>query len=215
MTIFFVSSTDPATQANHAIALQMREQSDLILFAADATRARLHSEFQNNTLNNLIFAMSHGSPHAVLDSNGEPALSASDAVNLHGYKIFCWACHTAKGLGETFAAHGSTWWGYDCAITAPDERAPYSTVFRDLLLGLKQAFPTGVDPVSVADVFTAIKDACIDAETRLEELGASDDNDAMSIYSCSNQIWQHLSVWLAGQGQPITHHEAPNSSIFG
>lgn len=214
MTIFFVCSTDPATQANHAIALQMLVQSDVALFAADATRARLHSEFQTNSPNNLIFAMSHGSPTALWDANGEEALSAADAANLQGYKIFCWACHTGKELGRSFATHGSTWWGYDCAITAPDARPPYSTVFRDILLSLKQSFPTGVDAATVATVFTAVKTACVDAETRLEELGASDDDDAMSIYSCCNQIWQHLCVWLAGQGQPIVHPDAPSSSIF-
>ncbi len=215
MTIFFVSSTDPATQANHSIALEMLAQSDLALFAADATRARLHSEFQSVSPDNLIFAMSHGSPDALWDANGEQALSVADAMNLQGYKIFCWACHTAKELGQSFAAHGSTWWGYDCAITAPDTRQPYSTIFRDLLLYLKQGFPTGVDSASVGAVFAAIKNACVDAETQLEILGASDDVDAMSIYSCCNQIWQHLCVWLAGQGQPMIHPDAPSSSIFG
>ncbi|MBB4192210.1 hypothetical protein GGE45_004397 [Rhizobium aethiopicum] len=215
MTIFFVSSTDPATQANHAIALQMLEQNDVTLFAADATRARLHSEFQAAPEDNLVFAMSHGSPNALWDSNGEEALSADDAANLQGYNIFCWACHTAKELGQSFAAYGSTWWGYDCAITAPDPRPPYSTVFRDILLNLKQSFPAGVDAASVAAVFATTRAACVDAETRLEEIGASDDDDAMSIYSCCNQIWQHLCVWLAGQGQPIFHPDAPSSSIFG
>lgn len=215
MTIFFVSSTDPATQANHAIALEMLVQSDVALFEAEATRARLHSEFQIAPPDNLIFAMSHGSPEALWDANGEAALSAADAANLQGYKIFCWACHTARELGQSFAAHGSTWWGYDCAITAPDARPPYAIVFRDLLLNLKQSFPTGIDSASVVAVLTAIRNACVDAETRLEELGASDDDDAMSIYSCCNQMWQHLRVWVAGHGQPMIHPDAPRSSIFG
>ncbi|TCA97406.1 hypothetical protein E0H65_14135 [Rhizobium leguminosarum bv. viciae] len=215
MTIFFVSSTDQATQANHEIASQMLAQTDVAIFAADATRARLHSELQTVPRNNLVFAMSHGSPNALWDAHGEEALSTGDAINLPGYKIFCWACHTAKELGQSFAAHGSTWWGYDCAITAPDARPPYSGVFRDILLTLKQSFPTGVDAASVAAVLAAVKTACVNAETQLEELGASDDDDAMSIYSCCNQIWQHLCVWLAGQGQPIVHPDAPSSSIFG
>ncbi|RWX35236.1 hypothetical protein [Rhizobium leguminosarum] len=215
MTIFFVSSTDPATRANHAIALQMVEQSDVNLFAENATRERLHTEFQTDPPQNLVFAMSHGSPNALWDSNEEEALAAHDAANLQGYKIFCWACHTAKELGQSFAAQGSTWWGYDCAITAPDARPPYLIVFRDILLSLKQRFPAGVDAASVAVVFATIKAECDDAEIRLEEAGASDDDDAMSIYSCCNQIWQHLCVWLAGQGHPIFHPDAPRSSIFG
>lgn len=215
MTIFFVSSSDAATQANHNIALQMLEENDLTLFAANATRARLHFECQSNPPQKHIFAMGHGSPAAVLDSNGEAALSEADAMNLTNYKIFCWACFTAKTLGGTFAAHGSTWWGYDCAITAPDDRPLFSVVFRDLLMLLKQNFPSGIDQISVGNVFDAIKAACFGAEARLEELGASDDSDAMSLYSCCNQMWQHLCVWLAGQEEPIVHPDAPRSSIFG
>lgn len=214
MTIFFVSSMDAATQANHAVALEMLAQSDTPLFAADATRARLHSEIQTDRPDNLIFAMCHGSPHAIWDSNGEEALTAADAANLEDYKIFCWACHTAKELGQSFSANGSTWWGYDCAITAPDERQPYLSVFRDVLQVLKNIFPTGVDDVSVAAVFMAAKAACANAETRLEALGASDDDAAMSIYSCCNQMWQHLCVWLGGQDQMIAHPDARSSSIF-
>ncbi|MBY3307522.1 hypothetical protein HFO04_32850 [Rhizobium laguerreae] len=74
------------------------EQSDVNLFAENATRERLHTEFQTDPPHNLVFAMSHGSPNALWDSNEEEALAADDAANLQGYKIFCDRVH---GSGVT------------------------------------------------------------------------------------------------------------------
>ncbi|MBY5367823.1 hypothetical protein [Rhizobium leguminosarum] len=215
MTIFFVTLTDEPTRANHAVALSMVEQGDVTLFAANATRFRLHSEVQRNGHDRKIFAMSHGSEDTVVDAAGNAALSTADATQLIGYKIFSLACLTGRALGRDFAANGSTWWGYDTVINAPDERSPYSGVFSELLLVLKRNFPNAVDALTTAQVLAIIKDACTEAMKRLHELGASQDRHAMAMYSCCNEIWQHLCVWLAGESTPILHPDVPSSSIFG
>lgn len=215
MTIFFVPSRDSQTASNHAVALHMVAQGDVPIFADHATRARLHSELQANPSDKHIFAMSHGSPTAVEDTNEEEALTTADAVLLQGYRVFSWACLTANELGKVFAANNSVWWGYDCSITAPDERDPYLIVFRDALLSLKNFFATGVDPASASAVLERARAEALRAEQRLHALGASDDVEAMALFSCCNQMWQHLRVWLPGHAQMIAHPEAPSSSIFG
>ena len=210
MTICFVTDHDPPTFSNLSIAKKVVSAGDLSLFGASATRLKLHEMNAAEAPERAIFAMGHGGRDALFDNFGMPALHAADVSTFEGRRIFAFACHTSTRLGHEMAKGGVTWWGYDCAVTAPDERASYAAVYIRLFKCVKTSFPSGVDESTVNRVLVKIQKACLRASEQLDKLGANDDDDATSLYSCCDQVWKRLSVWLMGSCmQPITHPSAP------
>ena len=212
MTVIFVTAHDVATQSNLIVAQNMSATADLSLFAQDATRAQLYGSLNPQT-DRTIFVMTHGGKNAVFDNNCMPAIDAADGDALSGYKIFAWACHTGASLGFSMAQQGVTWWGYDCAVTAPDGRASFAGIFAQIFATAKSQFPKGIDPSSIAAVLEEIRLACEVALLQFDQLGAQDDDESFSLYSCCNQLWQRLSVWLSGQNKPNRHVLAPPAYI--
>lgn len=213
MTIVFVASNDAATCANLAIAQTFSSEADWQLFGAAATRVGLHDALVAQEHDRTAFLMCHGNKWAVLDNDGAPAVEAADSAALINFKVFAWACHTGATLGYSLSQLGVTWWGYDCAITAPDGREPYSKIFSLVFGTTKALFPNGVDDLSVGGILEEIRVACEVALMTLDQANAHLDEDAFSLYSCCNQLWQRLSVWLAGQPVPCRHPLAPLAYI--
>ncbi|MBX4672185.1 hypothetical protein ACVZCY_21995 [Klebsiella grimontii] len=211
MTIFFVTNSDSQTAANLAVAKKIAANTDIKLFGCDALRDRLHNELSGEK--RAIFSMSHGSRLAIIDSDGVDAVVEHDRYVLSGYKVYAWACMTAQFLGGALAQEDIYWWGYDAAITAPDDRDKYLDIFSEVISTAKNNFENGVDHSSIQRILDLIKDACHTAEIKLESVGATDDEDAMSLYSCCHQIWARLCIWLPGAQQPIKHRDAPPAYI--
>lgn len=211
MTIFFVTNSDSQTAANLAVAKKIAANTDIKLFGCDALRDRLHNELSGEK--RTIFSMSHGSRVAIIDSDGVEAVSEHDGYALSGYKVYAWACMTAQFLGGAMAKEDIHWWGYDAAITAPDDREKYLDIFSEVISIAKNNFENGVDHSSIQRILDLIKDACHTAEKKLESVGANDDDDAMSLYSCCHQIWARLCIWLPGAEKPIKHRDAPPAYI--
>ncbi|WP_054633303.1 hypothetical protein [Pantoea stewartii] len=211
MTIFFVTNCDKQTSANLAVAKRISANTDIKLFGCDALRFKLHNELSGEK--RAIFSMSHGSRSAIIDSDGVEAVMEYDGHVLSGYKVYAWACMTAQFLGGALAQEDIHWWGYDAAITAPDDRVKYLDIFSKVISTAKNNFENGVDHSSTQKILELIKDACDTAEEELDGVGADDDENAMSLYSCCYQIWSRLCVWLPGAQQPIKHRDAPPAYI--
>jgi hypothetical protein len=211
MTIFFVTHSDSQTAANLAVAKKIAAHTDIKLFGCDALRDRLHGQLLGERRS--IFSMSHGSRFAIIDSNGVEAVVEDDGRALIGFKVYAWACLTARFLGGVLAQKDIHWWGYDASITAPDDRQEYLDIFAEVMSIAKNNFEYGIDHSSVQIVLGLIKDACHAAEKKLDSVGAGEDEDAMSLYSCCYQIWSRLCIWLPGAQQPIKHGEAPPAFI--
>lgn len=211
MTIFFVTNSDNQTAANLAVAEKIAANTDIKLFGCDALRDRLHNELSGDK--RAIFSMSHGSRLAIIDSNGVEAVGVHDGCALSGYKVYAWACMTAQFLGGALAQKDIHWWGYDAAITAPDDREKYLDIFSEVISTAKNNFENGIDDSSIQRILDLIKDACDTAQKKLDSVGAMDDEDAMSLYSCCYQIWARLCIWLPGAQQPIKHRYAPQAYI--
>lgn len=209
MTILFVTAQDPQTQANLTIAKKIVISTDQSLFGALAIRTALLNAMLNLQHDRTIFSMSHGSKLAVIGHDNTPALEAGDSGALNGFSVFAWACHTGATLGHSFSKAGVTWWGYECAVTAPDDRVQFQDVFAQLFSVAKSEFVSGVDVPSVARALVAVHVACEVAVTQLDALEADKDDYAFSLYSCCNQLWRNLSVWLAGCQAPCRHPLAP------
>ncbi|MGE5471201.1 MAG: hypothetical protein ACM3X0_10435 [Bacteroidota bacterium] len=212
MTILFVTSHDEATQANHSMALRIEDNSDLRLYKHDAIRASLLNALQNQD-DTTVFIMSHGRPVSVVDNMNSRAIDELDGPILSNYKIFAWACWTGATLGYKLAQSGTVWWGYDCPVTAPDERDPYASIMSNFFKTAKTLFVSANDYASVMQVLERIKNVCINAQYELDSIGADQDVDAFSIYSCCNQFWERLSVWLADHAVPCRHPLAPPAYI--
>ncbi|EPQ5994988.1 TPA: hypothetical protein QHK14_003377 [Klebsiella pneumoniae] len=211
MTIFFVTNSDSQTAANLAVAKKIAANTDIKLFGCDALRDKLHNELSGKK--RAIFSMSHGSRLAIIDSDGNEAIVEHDGDALSGYKVYAWACMTAQSLGGTLAQENIHWWGYDAAITAPDDREKYLDIFSEVISTAKNNFEDGVDHSSIQRILDLIKDACDTAQEQLDSIGAIDDENAMSLYSCCHQIWARLCIWLPGAQQPIKHRNAPSAYI--
>ncbi|MFG0393013.1 hypothetical protein ACF8LH_04195 [Pseudomonas sp. zbq_4] len=211
MTIFFVANSDSQTAANLAVAYRIAAPTDIRLFDKDALRGNLYLHLSGEK--RAIFSMSHGSPFAIFDSQGVEAVAESDGIALSGFKVYAWACLTAKSLGGILAKKNIYWWGYDTSVTAPDDRQRYIGIFSEVLSVAKDNFEHGVDRASVETVLDLIRDACHEAELKLDYIGAGDDENAMELYSCCYQIWSRLCMWLPGGSEPIKHAEAPPAYI--
>ncbi|NCE87666.1 hypothetical protein [Pseudomonas sp. Q1] len=211
MTIFFVTNSDRQTKANLAVASKIVIETDIRLFDRDALRIKLHEQL--NGKKRTIFSMSHGSESAIIDSVGDKAIFEADGHALNGFKVFAWACLSAKGLGESLAKQNVYWWGYDAAITAPDDRERYINIYAEILFSVKSNFERGIDDASVTNILNTIRDVCLAAEEKLDMAGAGEDDEAMSLYSCCRQIWTCLCIWLPQNQQPIKHNDAPAAFI--
>ncbi|WP_063031780.1 hypothetical protein [Pseudomonas yamanorum] len=213
MTIFFVTNSDRQTEANLAVARRIAVSTDVILFDRDALRLKLHEQLLLQGEMRAIFSMSHGSESAIIDTVGDTAIFDADGIALNGFKVFAWACLTAKKLGGSLAQQNIYWWGYDASVTAPDDRDAYIDIYAEILRVAKLNFERGTDDISVRDILDIIKNACCVAEEKLDMAGAGEDDDAMSLYSCCRQIWTCLCIWLPQQPHPIKHYEAPAAFI--
>ncbi|MFH7040776.1 hypothetical protein ABT392_00410 [Paucibacter sp. JuS9] len=209
MTIVFVTAHDTQTAANLAIAQLIASPGDINIFGANATRANLLQTLASAIGPQSLFCMSHGSRDALLDDVRMGALQANDAELLGTCKVFAWACNTGARLGHVVAQAGGIWWGYDCPITAPDDRPMYTPIFAGIFAAIKTAFAACEDEASVAALLLHIQGLCEAALAALDQMGAQHDFDSFSIYSCCNQIWSRLSVWLAHQPNPSRHPMAP------
>lgn len=214
MKIFFVSSGDSATDANLNIAHKITLAEDITIFADAAIRTNLHQLIEAHDGEKILFSMTHGSNDSISDTVGNDALNRSDVAICDGYQIFAWACHTGRALGSHYAQNGATWWGYDCAITAPDDRNEFIDIFSNLIRDIKSTFANGIDQQSVLLALENIKAACHTAEAELYTIGAQNDQYAMSLFCCCRQTWQHLRVWLSGSANSISHPNAVPMSIF-
>ncbi|MEE5067561.1 hypothetical protein V2J97_26340 [Pseudomonas alliivorans] len=211
MTIFFVTHSDRQTEANLAVAKKIVAHTDIELFGCDALRDRLHDQLLGEK--RAIFSMSHGSRLAIIDSDGVEAVVENDWRALTGFKVYAWACSTARLLGGVMAQKDIHWWGYDATITAPDDRQEYLDIFAEVMSIAKNNFEHGIDHSSVQIVLDLIKDACHVAEKKLDSLCVAEDEDPMALYCCCYQIWSRLCIWLPGAQQPIKHRDAPPAYI--
>lgn len=209
MTIVFVTAHDPQTAANLAIAQLIGSPSDLNILGANATRANLLQMLGAAVGPQSLFCMSHGSRDALLDDVRMGALQATDAELLETCKVFAWACNTGARLGHVVSQAGGIWWGYDCPITAPDDRPKFIQIFVGIFSAIKGSFAACEDEASVDALLLHIKSLCDAALAALDKMGAQNDLDAFSLYSCCNQIWSRLSVWLAHRPDPCRHPKAP------
>ncbi|AEF90623.1 hypothetical protein DelCs14_3631 [Delftia sp. Cs1-4] len=213
MTIVFVTAHDPQTEANLSIARLITAPDDLNIFGEDATRANLIQILSTAAGSRPLFCMSHGSRDAVLDDVHVGALQAKDARLLESRKVFAWACHTGARLGHSVGQSGGIWWGYDCAITAPDNRVKYAKIFATIFSEIKESFAACENEESAYALIQRIRELCEAALEALDKMGAKYDEDSFSLYSCCNQIWSRLSVWLAHQTNPCRHPMAPSPFI--
>ncbi|EPL09852.1 hypothetical protein [Pseudomonas sp. CF150] len=205
--IFFVTAYDEATRANHAIARRMIIDSDINLLEFDAVRFNLKANLCSSE--GAIFSMAHGRTIAVIDNNGEYALHEADASLLVGFKVFAWGCHTSTTLGYKMSRSDVVWWGYDCAVTAPDDRIQYIDVFVRVFDSIKKLFVKGVNKLSVLDILEQIRILCVAAEEEFNILIEDDSCESFAVFSCCNNIWRQLLVWLPALSAPLRHPLAP------
>lgn len=209
MTIFFVSAHDEPTHANLQVAQLITCHSDVKVFEANATRDGLLQAFADNPDNKSVFSMSHGSKFATIGSDGGPALDEDDAAVLSQYNVFAWACLTGVTLGHRLAQTGTTWWGYDNAVTAPDDRPEFLHILSNVVANAKTNFASGIDASSIALVLDGIRTCCVDAIEELNTANAPNVENFFPLYSFCNQFWQRLSVWIPGVPEPLRHPNAP------
>ena len=206
--LFFVPAHDEATNANFSLVGALNAPGDVLLHGESATRDALQGAIATAEVK-ALFAMAHGKKNALLDNNRHDAIQRGDAASLSGFQVFAWACHTGAGLGHHVAQAGATWWGYDCAVTAPDDRAVYSSIQRRALEVAKTEFRSGIDAISIHTVLGNIRVACLDAIDALDGLHAFEDEDCFALYSFCNQVWQRLSVWVGADAVPHRHPGGP------
>lgn len=211
MTIFFVVANDPQTRANLAVAQKISSNTDVALFGESAIREKLHAALDVH--DRTIFSMSHGRTTSIVDNDGHPALEEGDGNLLAGFRVFAWACHTGANLGKKLSEADVIWWGYECPVTAPDDRDQFIDLFADILGTAKNSFISGLDTQSIHDTIEKIKQACDKALIMLDELEAYNDLEAFSLYSCCNQLWQRLLVWIPKYSDPLKHPNAPPAYI--
>lgn len=210
MSIFFVTDHDAATKCNHAVAMKMTAVSEVRLFSDQATAETLRLELANHGNDKTAFLMSHGRPTHIVGNDNEVALEQSDLAQLAQWNIFAWACWTSCRLGYHLAQQDVIWWGYDCAITAPDPRPKYIDVYVDLFNFVKDGFFKASTSEDILEFIHRIKDEVDLAVQKLDVLTQNDPPETiLSLYSCCEQLWKALRVWLDKAEQPVRHPFAP------
>lgn len=207
--LIFVTAYDEATKANLVIAENIIEKDDTALFKSKATRAELYQLLSQPQSACFIFAMSHGNKEALLDNNQSQAITVNDAAHFSRKAVFAWACYTGTSLGWYMAQAQGIWWGYDCAVTAPDADPLYEPIFRRIFQKIKSDFPQVTNAQQVQGMLDTLKDLCDQAADELDHL----DMPPLGLYSCCRQIWGNLRVWLPSKNEPEKHPEAPSAHI--
>jgi hypothetical protein len=210
MSIFFVTDHDVATKCNYSVALMMDSAADQKLMGPDASAEALRLELSNHRGVKTAFLMSHGKPTHIVDNFSRSALEISDSAMLDQWRIFAWACWTSCKLGYHIGNQGVIWWGYDCKITAPDIRPEYV----DLYVGLFNFVKSGFAQASTSDdVLDFINDLKNEVDLVVQELDVLTRNEPphtiLSLYSCCEQLWKALRVWMNGAQEPLLHPYAP------
>jgi hypothetical protein len=210
--LLFVTAYDPPTDANLNMAMRFSKHHDHRLLGKAATRqnllvaiATLHPQ--------AIFMMSHGRLHEIKDNNEISALHSGDGSILNGRTVFAWACWTGAQLGYDLSQAGANWWGYDCKITAPDDRKKYARIQANFFKLCKQLYATAKTKQDVLAILDRLELECKKSLASLDQAGAGHDVDAFSIYSTCNQFWERLLVWQAGTVGHIRHPSAPSVYI--
>jgi len=214
MSILFAINHDEPTKANFLMAQRIANQQDTTLFGPQATRNALLSAIKSSNSKEL-FLMSHGSKDGPLDENKKEFITRSDAGALAGAKVFAWACRTGIRIGHEMAAQGIIWWGYDAAVTAPDERERYAGVIANVFMLAKNNFHQCSTRRSVEVLLSKIREECESALKELDRLIEEDDDETeiLSILSTCAQFWQRLSVWIGNDQKPLRHPLAPPAYI--
>lgn len=211
--IVFVPGYDPETEANLAVAEQIRPEGCHALLARDATREALLAAL--TAIDAPVFAMSHGRRDAILAQGGGAALLREDAALLGLRTVFAFACHTAADLGQAAAQAGATWWGYTGAVHAPDPSPRLLPLFVGIFRYIRDVFPQARSRRQRAAVLLRIAELCHQAEHRLDELLETDPGlDAGPAYFCLLHIWQRLRTWGPGEPAPLSHQDAPEPVLF-
>jgi len=206
--LLFVTAYDPATTANLKMAFRFPKHQDHRLLGKKASRDNLLNAIA--TINpQAIFMMSHGQLHVIRDNSDGAALSVSDTQIMNGRTVFAWACWTGSQLGYVLSNAGANWWGYDCAVTAPDERPKYARIQANFFKLGKRLFDTAKRPQDVPAILESLKQECSKVLASLDQAGAANDLEAFSIYSTCNQFWERLLVWHSHTNVPIRHPVAP------
>ena len=208
MTIFFVTAHDDATNANRVMANYVCKPHDLQLYEISAVRSSLLNALTDGS-HSTAFLMSHGKPYGIVGNDNIFAINENDGSTLANFKVFAWACWTGSRLGHYISLQGGIWWGYDCRVTAPDERPKFAKIMAPFFQTAKDNFGNGIDAHSILTILNQIQSKCIQALNDLDAIDAHLDEDGFSLYSCCNQFWERLSVWMVGMDMPFRHPAAP------
>ncbi|HSO00810.1 MAG TPA: hypothetical protein VLS89_21110 [Candidatus Nanopelagicales bacterium] len=204
--IIFASAYDEATHANHAVAKHVCSQGDLFLGAEDATRDSLHGALRTN--DGPLLAMCHGLDDSLRAQGGasSPAAMAVDdgmLAELRGRAVFAHACLTGKRLGRAASEHGSTWWGYDIPVNAPENDPLLLPIFVEVFSFIKSSFGAARRDGEIDQFFLELHERCEDALYRLYELEQEREFPVpLGAHQCLIQIQKDLLVWIPQSYEP-------------
>ena len=213
MTIGFIAGGDPALDANLAVAQPLLEIFGCSAIGNRATRTALLELLEEYPDEVSIFSMSHGSLSHIVGADKSHVITQYDFQTLNDFRVFAWACLTGARLGYLLSRHNTVWWGYDCAVTAPDGRPEYAPIFRRIFSEIINIFPPVASIDAGKNAIIAIKALCEDAAQHLDETDAGNDENAFALYACTRQIWSRLSLWIPGQPGPIRHPFAASAYV--
>lgn len=207
--ILFVTAYDAATTANFELALLLKDPQDHALLGISAIKENLFDAISVVNPSGGIFMMSHGRPEFIKGNDDLPALSEHQGPLVSGRKVFAWACWTGVRMGHYISKAGCDWWGYDCAITAPDERPKFATIQAKFFKLAKQSYVTVKNSNEILPIINSLKIECEKAIELLYMAGAENDIEAFSIFSTCNQFWERLVVWHPTSDEHFRHPSAP------
>lgn len=155
-----------------------------------------------------MFAMSHGERDRLLCADGT-ALGADDVALLGDRSVYAYACHTSTALGALVSMHGTIWWGYTGAVSAPVEHPKIVPIFASLFGFIATHLDRACTDAQIDAVIASLHEQCWDAADEIDRLSQQDASiDILGAYYALHHIWDRLRVWSPGADAPRKHPAA-------
>ena len=196
--ILVTTNDDPATTSNAAVALVLKEYSQVFIGGEDAVRVNIIDALRKSPELNL-FLVGHGSHQGYHDQSSALALTVNDISVLTRRRTLAYACHSSDAMGNSVAQEGGVWCGFAGAINCLHDEENVIQIFRDLTREIYLSFATVSDLSSGVLFIREIESIIEVAQNRLDEVP-----DAfMGAYKTLNDILERIRLHLAGHPGPL------------
>lgn len=212
--ITFVTNYDPSTISNHNVVQPIVPNHGINLIGVDANRANLiHLLVTNPELP--FFAITHGSNDDFFSDEDVVAFSVGDTNHFQERNVFVYACYTANNLGRLASNKNCIYWGYTGAISALVDEPASIDIFRNIFQFIINNFHRNTNEAAVTAFIAELKEMCNNAERQFDIIGGNDaDFDLLTVYNCSQDIWNRLRVYIQDENLKVKHSEAEEGDLF-